>query len=124
MGTDASVQPMAEGSTGKLAKICRKFLINPAKDIDLRKWATEGLAYLTLDADIKEDLVNDTDALKSIFELAKSKERNTTYACVTVLVNCTNSYDKQDIMPELLELAKFAKQHVPEEHAKVSTMTN
>ncbi|KAI8764635.1 protein unc-45 B, partial [Biomphalaria glabrata] len=118
MGTDASVQPMAEGSTGKLAKICRKFLINPAKDIDLRKWATEGLAYLTLDADIKEDLVNDTDALKSIFELAKSKERNTTYACVTVLVNCTNSYDKQDIMPELLELAKFAKQHVPEEHAK------
>ncbi|KAH9490560.1 Protein unc-45 B [Bulinus truncatus] len=118
MGTDASSQPLAEGSNEKLAKICRKFLVNPTKDVDLRKWATEGLAYLTLDAGIKEELVNDTAALKSIFELAKTTERNTTYACVTVLVNLTNSYDKQDIMPELKELAKFAKQHVPEEHAK------
>lgn len=42
------------------------------------------------------------------------------YACVTVLVNVTNSYDKQDIMPEMIELAKFAKQHVPEEHPKVN----
>lgn len=42
-----------------------------------------------------------------------------TYACVTVLVNLTNSYDKADIIPEMVELAKFAKQHVPEEHEKV-----
>ncbi|XP_059159909.1 protein unc-45 homolog B-like [Physella acuta] len=118
MGTDASAQPMAEGSTEKLARICRKFLVNATKDSDLRKWATEGLAYLTLDANIKEELVDDTEAIKSIFDLAKLSDRNTTYASVTVLVNCTNSYDKQDIMPELLELAKFAKQHIPEEHAK------
>ncbi|CAL1540162.1 unnamed protein product [Lymnaea stagnalis] len=121
MGTDASSQPMAEGSTEKLARICRKFLVNATKDSDLRKWATEGLAYLTLDADIKEELVDDTAAVKSIFDLAKMSDRNVTYAAVTVLVNCTNSYDKQDIMPELLELAKFAKQHVPEEHAKDKT---
>ncbi|BFZ11471.1 hypothetical protein BsWGS_14510 [Bradybaena similaris] len=118
MGTDASSQPLADGSTLKLSRICRKFLVNANKDSDLRKWATEGLAYLTLDAEIKEELVNDESALKSIFNLAKSMDRNTTYACVTVLVNCTNSYDKQEVMPELIELAKFAKQHVPEEHAK------
>uniref|UniRef100_A0A0B7B3H2 Protein unc-45 homolog B n=2 Tax=Arion vulgaris TaxID=1028688 RepID=A0A0B7B3H2_9EUPU len=118
MGTDASTHPMADESTQKLAKICRKFLINANKDSDLRKWATEGLAYLTLDAEIKEDLVNDVAALRSIFDLAKEADMNTTYASVTVLVNCTNSYDKQDIMPELVELAKFAKQHIPEEHEK------
>ena len=43
-----------------------------------------------------------------------------TYACITVLVNLTNSYDKAEMMPEMVELAKFAKQHVPEEHEKVS----
>ena len=37
----------------------------------MRKWAAEGLAYLTLDADVKEELVEDTDALKSLFDLAQ-----------------------------------------------------
>jgi len=48
-----------------------RFLCNPAKDVDLRKWAAEGLAYLTLDADVKEDLVEDTDSLRSIVDLSK-----------------------------------------------------
>ena len=48
-----------------------RFLCNPTKDVDMRKWAAEGLAYLTLDADVKEDLVEDTDALKSLFDLAQ-----------------------------------------------------
>ncbi len=48
-----------------------RFLNNPSKDIDLRKWAAEGLAYLTLDADVKEDLVNDTAAVKSLIDLAR-----------------------------------------------------
>ncbi|KAK7091996.1 hypothetical protein V1264_009607 [Littorina saxatilis] len=117
-GGDVSEQPMADGSTLYLSKICRKFLANTTKDCDLRKWATEGLAYLTLDAEVKEELVEDTTALQSIFELAKMPERNMTYACVTVLVNLTNSYDTADITPEMAELARFAKQHVPEEHEK------
>ena len=48
-----------------------RFLANPTKDIDLRKWAAEGLAYLTLDADVKEELGNDVEALKSLIDLAK-----------------------------------------------------
>ena len=39
--------------------------------MDLRKWAAEGLAYLTLDADVKEELCKDTPALVSLFDLAK-----------------------------------------------------
>ena len=52
---------------------CR-FLNNPSKDVDLRKWAVEGLAYLTLDADIKEELCKDQAALKSMFDLAKVRK--------------------------------------------------
>jgi protein unc-45 len=35
---------------------------------------------------------------------------------VTVLVNLVNAYDKQELVPEMVELAKFAKHHIPEEH--------
>lgn len=58
---------------GKILKYwsCFRFLCNQTKDADLRKWAAEGLAYLTLDADIKEELVDDVNAIKSLIELAK-----------------------------------------------------
>ena len=48
-----------------------RFLCNPSKDVDLRKWAAEGLAYLTLDAGVKEELCDDNDAMKSLIDLAK-----------------------------------------------------
>lgn len=115
-GTDASLRPFAEGSSIKLATCCRKFLINPAKDRDIRKWAAEGLAYLTLDADVKEDLIDDAPAIQALVELAKTGDLSVLYGVVTTFVNLTNSYDKEEIIPELIELAKFAKQHVPEDH--------
>ena len=31
-------------------------------------------------------------------------------------MNITNSYDKQEIDPQMIELAKFAKHHIPEDH--------
>ena len=48
---------------------CCRFLNDPSKDVDLRKWATEGLAFLTLDAEVKEELINDTSALKSMIDV-------------------------------------------------------
>lgn len=48
-----------------------RFLINPAKDKDMRKWAIEGLSYLTLDAEVKEKLIDDKEALQSLIEVAK-----------------------------------------------------
>ncbi|XP_054857876.1 protein unc-45 homolog B [Eublepharis macularius] len=117
-GTDYGLRQFAEGSTEKLAKQCRKWLCNPAIDTRTRKWAIEGLAYLTLDADVKDDFVEDEPALQAMFELAKTSDKTILYSVASVLVNCTNSYDVKEILPELVQLAKFSKQHVPEQHPK------
>ncbi|RXM95609.1 Protein unc-45-like B [Acipenser ruthenus] len=117
-GDDYALRQFAEGSTEKLAKQCRKWLCNPNIDVRTRKWAVEGLAYLTMDADVKDDFVEDEPALQAMFELTKSTDKTILYAVASTLVNCTNSYDKKEIMPELVQLAKFSKQHVPEQHPK------
>lgn len=115
-GLDASIRPFADGSTKKLAEACRKFLVKPGKDKDIRKFAAEGLAYLTLDADVKEKLVEDRAAIQGLIELAKTGDQSAIYGVVTTLVNLVNAYEKQELLPELVELAKFAKHHIPEEH--------
>uniref|UniRef100_A0A9L0RPN4 Unc-45 myosin chaperone B n=1 Tax=Equus caballus TaxID=9796 RepID=A0A9L0RPN4_HORSE len=117
-GTDYALRQFAEGSTEKLAKQCRKWLCNASIDTRTRRWAVEGLAYLTLDADVKDDFVQDIPALQAMFELAKTSDKTILYSVATTLVNCTNSYDVKEVIPELVQLAKFSKQHVPEEHPK------
>ncbi|XP_054449235.1 protein unc-45 homolog B [Pteronotus mesoamericanus] len=117
-GTDYGLRQFAEGSTEKLAKQCRKWLCNPSIDTRTRRWAVEGMAYLTLDADVKDDFVQDIPALQAMFELAKTSDKTILYSVATTLVNCTNSYDVKEVIPELVQLAKFSKQHVPEEHPK------
>lgn len=115
-GTDASIRPFADGATKKLAEACRRFLVNPAKDQDMRRWAAEGLSYLTLDAEVKEKLIDDKESLQALFELAKTGNQAAVYGVVTTFVNLCNAYDKQEIIPEMVELAKFAKHHIPEDH--------
>uniref|UniRef100_A0A668ARP8 Unc-45 myosin chaperone A n=1 Tax=Myripristis murdjan TaxID=586833 RepID=A0A668ARP8_9TELE len=119
-GTDFSMKQFAEGSTLKLAKQCRKWLCNESLPPTSRRWSVEGLAYLTFDADVKEDLVEDKNALQAMFELAKSEDKTVLFAVGSTLVNCTNSYDVEKPDPQMVELAKYAKQHVPEEHPKDS----
>ena len=46
--------------------------------------------------------------------------KNFMYTTATLFVNLTNSTDKQQLVPEMVELAKYAKQHIPEEHPKVT----
>jgi len=115
-GHDASIRPLADGSSEKLAEACRRFLVNPTKDRDLRRWASEGLAFLTLDADVKEKLVDDEPAIKALIELGRTGGQDVMYGVVTTLVNLTNSYDTQEISEEMIQLAKFAKHHIPQEH--------
>jgi len=115
-GSDAALKPFADGSSLKLAEACRRFLINPEKDSDLRRWAAEGLSFLTLDAEVKEKLVEDEPAMRALIELGKTGAQNVMYGVLATLVNITNSYDKQEIDPQMLELAKFAKHHIPEDH--------
>ncbi|XP_053128386.1 protein unc-45 homolog A [Hemicordylus capensis] len=117
-GTDCSMKQFAEGSTRKLAKQCRKWLCNEALDAGTRYWAVEGLAFLTLDADVKEELMEDKAALQALFQLARSENRSLLFAVVSTLVNCTSSYDHEEPDPQMVELAKYAKQHVPEKHPK------
>ncbi|EDL07005.1 unc-45 homolog A (C. elegans), isoform CRA_e [Mus musculus] len=117
-GTDFSMKQFAEGSTLKLAKQCRKWLCNDQIDAGTRRWAVEGLAYLTFDADVKEEFVEDEAALKALFQLSRSEERSVLFAVGSALVNCTNSYDYEEPDPKMVELAKYAKQHVPEQHPK------
>ncbi|NXD83920.1 UN45A protein, partial [Halcyon senegalensis] len=117
-GTDFSMKQFAEGSTMKLAKQCRKWLCNEAIDAGTRRWAVEGLAYLTFDADVKEEFVEDKAAMQAMFHLARSEDRSVLYAVASTLVNCTNSYDHEEPDPQMLELAKYAKQHIPEQHPK------
>lgn len=115
-GGDASIRPFADGATTKMAEACRRFLIKPGKDKDIRKWAADGLAYLTLDAEVKEKLIEDRPALQALMQLAKSGDQSVLYGVVTTFVNLCNAYDKQELLPEMVELAKFAKHHIPEEH--------
>lgn len=71
-GDDCSKQTMQEGSSLNLANSCKKFLLNIQKySVEVRKFACEGLSYLTLDADVKEMIVDDPQLLKALVELAK-----------------------------------------------------
>lgn len=115
-GSDASIRPFSEGSTLKLAEACRRFLIHPDTNPDTKRWAVEGLSYLTLDAEVKEKLVEDQAALVAIMGLAKSEKTSAMYALVSIFVNLCNAYEKQEVIPEMIELAKFSKCHVPEDH--------
>uniref|UniRef100_A0A670YWR1 Protein unc-45 homolog B n=2 Tax=Pseudonaja textilis TaxID=8673 RepID=A0A670YWR1_PSETE len=117
-GTDFSMKQFAEGSTMKLAKQCCKWLCNEALDAGTRHWAAEGLAFLTLDADVKEELLEDKAALQALFQLAQSENRSCLFAVASILVNCTSSYDFEEPDPQMVELAKYAKQHIPEKHPK------
>lgn len=53
------------------------------------------------------------------FYPGQSEERSVLFAVASALVNCTNSYDYEEPDPKMVELAKYAKQHVPEQHPKV-----
>lgn len=66
-GSDVSRRVFADGSSIKLARQCRKFLLSSAQP-EMKKWAIEGLSYLSIDADVKEELVEDTESIKAIYE--------------------------------------------------------
>lgn len=60
-------------------------------------------------------VLNIFEVLTMTFPL-QSGSQASIYSIVTVLVNLVNAYDQQEMVPEMMELAKFAKQHIPEEH--------
>ncbi|XP_072022397.1 LOW QUALITY PROTEIN: protein unc-45 homolog B-like [Amphiura filiformis] len=117
-GSDYSVKLFADGSTVALSKEARRFLKSAKKDHDIKKWAAEGIAYLSLDGDVKEELVDDSQALKAVIQLAQSGDDTVLYPIISMFVNLTNSYDTEKIDPEMIKLAEYAKQHIPQTHPK------
>lgn len=63
--------PAAGLSTARLRDHSPRWLCNEAIDAGTRRWAVEGLAYLTFDADVKEEFVEDKAAMQAMFHLAK-----------------------------------------------------
>ena len=101
----------------KLYKSARSYLVRPKEEMELRKWASEGLSFLTLDADVKEELIQDSTALRSLLDLAKLEDSSLLYGVCQTLVNLTNSYDKpeqNENTEKMKELGKFAKVNIPE----------
>ena len=115
-GSNVNARTFSEGSTVKLEKTCRKFLVNTKKGDRLRKWAAEGIAFLTLDAEVKETLMKDAPAMTVLFGMCKSGDLSLLFGIATIFVNLSNSYDKAERNPELEELGKYAGENVPKEH--------
>jgi hypothetical protein len=115
--TDASIRPLTAEANPRLARDCRAIISRPTPEFTLKQYAIEALAYLSFDGGVKEDLVDDKQSLNALFEIMTFDINSpAVYSILNIFVNLTNSYDKQEQSPELLELAKFAQQHVPQEH--------
>lgn len=112
-GGSVNDQTFAEGASLKLYKSVRSFLIKSKKDMELRKWAAEGLSFLTMEADVKETFLEDQEALRALMELAKAKDATLLYGVCQTLVNLTNTFDKPDIPEEMKQLGEFAKVKLP-----------
>lgn len=56
--------------------------------------------------------------MKTMLEISRhaSNMGEIVYPIIMTLVNLINAYDKKEVDPEMIELAKFAKMHIPEEH--------
>ena len=115
-GSDVNARTFAEGSGLKLQRVCCKFLLGTGKHSRLYKWAVEGLAFLSLDAEVKEAIVSNKKAINMLCKIPSTGEQSLLYGIATIFVNLTNSYDKPERNPELEELGKYAGENVPKEH--------
>jgi hypothetical protein len=93
--------------------------LTTSDSFDIRRWSADGLAYLSLDADVKEELADNLPALKALFNLCQCEDAHVLYSLTTIFVNLTNTYDIHTPEKEMVELAAYAKQHIPKEHPKV-----
>ncbi|XGW02376.1 hypothetical protein V3C99_014424 [Haemonchus contortus] len=118
-GDDTSRATMNEETLLELARTCKTFLLEYEKyNTDVRRFACEGLSYLSLDADVKEWIVEDSLLLRALSCLAQSAGALCVFTLASIYVNLTNSYDKPQVEEELVKLAQFAKHYVPELHPK------
>lgn len=115
-GSNVNARTFAEGSGLKLERTCSKFLLSTKGHGHLFKWAVEGLAFLSLDAEVKEAMVSNKNTITTLCKIPTVGEQSLLYGIATIFVNLSNSYDKPESNPELEELGKYAGENVPKEH--------
>ncbi|CAH8870597.1 unnamed protein product [Trichobilharzia szidati] len=86
------------------------------KDLESAHWGVEGMAYLSMNAEVKEEIIEDRELVTALLMFAQHCQKDTSFALCSVLAHLTNSFERQQIEPEMIELAKFSKQHIPEDH--------
>ncbi|XP_024883040.1 LOW QUALITY PROTEIN: protein unc-45 homolog B-like [Temnothorax curvispinosus] len=100
------IQPFAGKATDELVKVCRRFLINPQRD--MRKWAVEGLSYLTFNIGVKKKLIEDREAVQAIIAFAKTENQSVLYRVDILLLNLCHAYDNKDVLiPEILMFLEY-----------------
>ena len=107
--------------TRSISLSIRHRFLTTSPSFEIRRWAADGLAYLTLDADVKEDLVENVPALKALFNICQCDDAHVLYSITTIFVNLSNTYQLKKADKEMAELAQYAKQHVPKTHPKDET---
>lgn len=55
-----------------------------------------------------------------ICDIKQNEDSNTLYSVASIMTNLSNAYDVTKPNQEMIELAKYAKYHIPEDHEKVS----
>eukprot|EP00118_Oscarella_pearsei_P009978 m.59015 g.59015 ORF g.59015 m.59015 type:complete len:918 (+) comp34855_c0_seq13:42-2795(+) len=117
-GGNAGEKPLAEGSTVKLYKAAKRFIIDSASPVEIKKWAAEGLAFLSLDADVKESIIEEEEVIQSLLTLAKTGNPTVVFGVASTFVNLTNSYEKKEMDPQMEEFGRLSGQYIPKPHEK------
>ena len=106
-------QYLSEDGVMQLYKACIEFLVTKAESEKFKKLAVEAIAFLTMSADIKEEIINDKEALEALLEVGRSGDSTSVYGVCNCLVNLTNSFDKPERNEELEKLAEYAQHNIP-----------
>ncbi|KAL7674454.1 hypothetical protein ACOME3_000735 [Neoechinorhynchus agilis] len=123
-GTDYSKRTISETGFQRLTKACIDFLCSSI--YDRKRHAIDGLAYLTLDADVKEELLGNEIAMKELFSVCQEAEKaehgsqETAFSATVIISNLSNAEPLKRPDEEMVKLAKYAQHHIPVSHPKDS----
>jgi len=95
-----------------LTSLGQKLLGDKTMPIDVRHWAVEGTAYLSVNPEMKERIVKEPGALDSLFELTKTDDKPLLYGITSVMANLSRFRkrltEEEEQMQKIREFAKEA----------------
>eukprot|EP00127_Corallochytrium_limacisporum_P001429 Clim_evm51s55 gene=Clim_evmTU51s55 len=91
---------------------------NRSDDAAARRWALEALAYLSMDGDVKERLIDQTEVISALQRFSVENDGAQKYAIGMLLLNLTNASEseigKSEEEEQVQQLRKFAGEQVVE----------